>query len=206
MNRSARVVAASLALALLAGCGASGGEPTAAKDTTSTAPKITTTSEATTTTTEATDDLDEWASGFCTAFKDRWYDGIQAASSDVTVEPGDIAGAKAAIIEMFETSSSVTATMIDDLETLGPPDAENGKAIHGALLDRFGQFVVAADTAAEQMSALSIDDPATFGSEMTAIIEDFDAATTEVSDSFREIDTLYPSPDLSLALSSECGF
>lgn len=206
MNRSARAVAASLALAILAGCGTSGGDPVVAKQSTTTAPKAATTTEAPTTTTEATDNLDEWASGFCTAFSDRWYDGIQAASSDVTVEPGDIAGAKAAIIEMFETSSSVTATMIDDLEALGPPDAENGQAIHGALLDRFGQFVVAADTAAEEMSALSIDDPAAFGTEMTTIIEDFDAATTEVSDSFREIDSLYPSPDLSLALSAKCGF
>lgn len=195
MNRSARAVATSLALAILAGCGTSGGDPAVTKQPTTTA-----------TTTATTTDLDEWASGFCTAFQDRWYDGIQEAGSDATVEPGDLAGAKAAIVEMFETSSSVTATMIEDLEALGPPDAENGAAIHSALLDRFSDFAAAADTAAEQMSALSIDDPSAFGSELTSIVEDFDAATTEVSDSFREINTLYPSPELSAALSVECGF
>lgn len=213
-SRSARAAAVVLSLAILAGCGTSGGEDaadTTEAKTTTTVDTRTTEPADDTTTTEAEsdlegDDVEVWAVSFCESFDGEWMTAIEDASSTMDVTPGDIEGAKAAIVDLFDTAGSVTEDLIVDLEDLGAPEADNGEEIHAEMLSRFGDFRDLSYAAAEEMAAVPSDDPTAFQTATMDILDGWETDLGDVAASFAEIDAEYPSPELGLAVSANCSF
>lgn len=205
MRKSVIALVAVVSLGFVSACGASGGSDSSSKDATTTtkAPK------ATTTTTEASKAVavTAWADGFCTSFSD-WLDEIKAASSDVgtKITPGDIAGAKAAIADLFDSASSSTQNLIASMEDAGSPDIDNGDQLVQDLIAKFQAFDDAAQAAKSDTEALATTDATKFQSDAQELTTRFQTDVNTVADSFAEIDTKYPSKELNAALSSSCNF
>jgi len=190
------------AILFAGGCGTSGGDNASDTSTSSS----TSTSTSTTTTTVATIEVEEWAATFCGNFG-TWLDGIQAASTAVgsQVTAGDFASAQTAISGLFGTASEVTGVLITEIEAGGAPDIDDGEGLVDDLVDRFGQFVSAADQAKADTDALEVD-PATFEADAKELTDRFSAEVESVGESFDQIDADYASADLNAALTKECAF
>lgn len=218
MRKSFGVLLTIAALFFVASCGASGGEDssdtTVASDDTPTteAEETTTTEDEETTTTEQESsgggdvDVEEWAEGFCGNFE-GWLADIQDASGSVAdgITPGDVEGAKAAIVGLFDDASATTDTLITSIEEGGAPDIDDGESLVEDLVGKFEDFNAAIGAAKSDAEALPTADPAAFQSGVNTVVETFQTEVTEVGDSFAELDTQYPSPELNAALSSSCS-
>jgi hypothetical protein len=213
-------------LALFAGaCGASGDDDSA-DETTSTTAAAETTDDTTsttddtedtepdeTTTTEDDDasgdlvDVEEWATEFCGDFE-SWLDGINASSEGVQegITPGDLEGAKSAIVGLFTDVSGQTRTLIDEIEAGGAPDIDDGEAFHEDLLTKFEDFYTAIDTARSEAEAASTADPAAFQTTISDLVATFQTETETVGNSFSELDAKYGDADLDAAVSASCSF
>ena len=190
------------AIALLGACGASGGSSDGASD-----DSTTTEAPAKTTTTKPAVTVDAWAASFCGSFG-TWLDEIKAASSEVggQVTPGDLESAQTAIADLFGTASGATQTLIDDIEGAGDPDIEDGDQLVDDLITKFEAFDSAAQDAKADTEALATEDFDTFQAEADELTTRFQDEVDKVADSFGEIDTKYPSEELSDALVSSCDF
>lgn len=213
MRKTVAALLALFVLTFVSGCGASGGDDASDKKTTTTeasgGDKTTTTGAEKTTTTESSGgdvDVDEWAKGFCGSFE-AWIAEIQGASGSIgdSITPGDIQGAKDAIVGLFETASSETQSLIADLESGGTPDVDDGAALVDDLIGKFQDFDDAISAAKSDAEGLPVDDPTAFQSEVTTLVATFQTETTKVGESFSELDTKYPSPALNKALTSSCN-
>jgi hypothetical protein len=210
-----------VALTLTASCAASGGDDaasdtTAAPEETTTTVEETTTTEATTTeatTTEATTtgggdvDVDEWAEGFCGDFE-GWLAALETASQDVGSDlgAGGLEGARAAILDLFDTASDETVALRTSIEEGGAPDIDDGEGLQEDLatrIDAFNDSIVGART---QLEGIPTDDPAAFQAGVLDAVTTFEAEATEIGDSFAELDRTYDDPDLLEALDSNCSF
>jgi hypothetical protein len=210
-------VLAVVALALGA-CGASGSDDDA-DDTTTTAvadDADTSTTEDeqddTTTTTEESAsgdlvDVEVWAEQFCGDFE-GWLDAITAAGESVgdAVQPGDIEGAKTAIVGLFDDVADETDTFIEALEEGGAPDIDDGEAFLDDLVEKFEAFRDAMVTAGDQAEAADTSDPAAFQATITELISDFQTETETVGASFSELDAVYGDRDLDAAVDEACTF
>jgi polyhydroxyalkanoate synthesis regulator phasin len=205
MRKTLSILVAVAALTFLGACGASGGSDDAKKadSTTTAAPKDTTT------TTEATKTVEvaAWADSFCGSFG-TWLDEIKTASSGVSdsVTPGDIPSAKTAIAGLFGTASTATQTLIDELEAAGAPDIDDGDQLVDDLIEKFQAFDTAAQKAKADTEALATDDITTFQSSADDLTTTFQDEVDKVAESFSEIDTKYPSQELSDEINSACAF
>lgn len=223
MRRSLSAFLAVLALVFVSACGASGGDDDAAEETTTTEASgdATTTSESgedeeeTTTTSEDDDEqpsgdlveVDAWADDFCGNFE-TWLDEVQAASENVTdsVTPGDMVGAKAAIIDLFGTVSTHTETLIGEIESGGAPDIDDGEDFLADLVVKFEDFHAAIETARAEAETVSTTDPVAFQNEFTELLATFQTETETVGNSFSELDAKYSDRDLNAAVESSCDF
>jgi hypothetical protein len=210
MRKTIPVLMAAAALTFLGACGASGGSDDAKKSedpTTTAAPK----EETTTTEADQGDDetvaVDEWADTFCGSFS-TWLDDIQTASSGVAdnVTPGDIDSAKTAIADLFGTASEATQTLIDELESGGAPDIDDGDQLVEDLVEKFQAFDDAAQKAKADTEDLASDDISTFQSEADELTTTFQDEVGKVADSFSEIDSKYKSEELNAELDKACDF
>lgn len=216
MRKTLGTIAVVLSLTLISACGASGGEDDASDDPTTTVAQSETTEagtdtteaeETTTTEEESSGDgvaVDEWAEGFCGNFS-TWIDDIQSASDDVAtgLTPGDVEGGKAAIVDLFETASVTTEDLIGTLEEGGTPDIEDGEGLVEDLTGKFVDFNDAIETAKGEAENLPTD-PTAFSTEVSSLVSTFQDEVTEVSGSFAELDSKYPSTELQAALSESC--
>ncbi len=207
MRKSLSILVAAATLSFLGACGTSGGNDDASSDgsTTTAAP-----AEDTTTTTEPDAegvDVAEWAGSFCGSFG-TWLDEIKDASERVAddVTPGDIGSAKIAIAALFGTASSATQTLIDEIADVGAPDIDDGDQLVEDLIEKFEAFDAAALSAQSDTEALADDDIATFQAEADALTTQFQDEVDKVADSFEEIDTKYPSPELNAEINAACTF
>lgn len=207
-------------LALFAGaCGASGDDD-AADETTSTSASSATTEtepddtepEETTTTTEdePSGDLVEveaWAAEFCGNFE-AWLNGITASGESVgdAITPGDLEGAKTAIVGLFDDVSGQTETLIGQLEAGGAPDIDDGEAFLDDLLGKFEDFHAAIETAKSEAEGVSTADPAAFQATITELVSTFQTETQTVGDSFSELDAEYGDLELDAAVRDACTF
>lgn len=222
MRRSLSALLAVLALVFVSACGASGGDDDAADETTTTEASgdATTTSEPdedddTTTTTEDDDEqpsgdlveVEAWADDFCGSFE-TWLDEVQAASGSVTdsITPGDMEGAKAAIINLFGTVATHTETLIGDIESGGAPDIDDGDDFLDDLIVKFEDFHAAIETARAEAETVSTSDPVAFQNEFTELLATFQTETETVGNSFSELDAKYSDRDLNAAVESSCDF
>jgi len=204
MRKSLAVLLTVSALTLVSACGASGGSDSATKD------KATTTTEKAkvTTTTEAKSDavpVDEWAASFCKSFG-AWTTTIKSTGDDISkdITPGDLAGARTAIVALFDKVSAETKDLITTLETSGTPDIDDGEQFVKDLSEKFQGFVDATEASKAKAAAIPVDDPTTFQTQFTAVFDDFQKNINAVGDSFGELDTKYPDSDLQAALSKSC--
>lgn len=192
MRTSLAVLAAAGMLTILSGCGTSSGEDDAAETTTTEAAPI---------------EVEAWADSFCGSFG-TWLDAIEAASSGVADEvvPGDIASAKTAISNLFGTASTATEGLIAELEDGGAPDIDDGDQLVDDLIAKFDAFNEAAQAAQADTEALANEDIASFQGAADELTTRFQDEVNTVADSFGEIDTDYPSPELNAALTASCDF
>ncbi len=224
MRRSLSALLAVLALVFVSACGASGGDDDAAEETTTTTIADDTTEDTAaedegddddeTTTTESDDEpsgggveVEAWADDFCGSFE-TWLDEVQAASSGVTdsITPGDMEGAKTAIINLFGTVATHTETLIGEIESAGAPDIDDGDDFLADLIVKFEDFHAAIETARAQAETVSTTDPVAFESEFTALLATFQSETETVGNSFSELDAKYSDRDLNAAVESACSF
>ncbi|HEX2577431.1 MAG TPA: hypothetical protein VHK88_13835 [Aquihabitans sp.] len=217
MRKPTATLLAVLAVVALAGCGASGeddaSDTTAAAPTTTEAPADETTTEAdgdetTTTEEEASGDavpVEDWAEDFCGGF-DTWIGQIQEAGAQVSegITPGDLEGAKAAFVDLFDTAAAETDTLIGVLADSGSPDIEDGEGLVEDLTGKFEEFKTAIEDAGAEAEAVPTDDPTAFQEQVEALGQTFQEEATAVGDSFGELDSKYPSQDLQSALSESC--
>lgn len=203
MRKTLLALVAVLSLFVVSACGASGGEDTSSDD------KPDTTEAAETTTTEAeaeTVPVDEWAKGFCSDFS-NWTDTIEKVGDDITADitPGDLEGARTAIEGLFGEVADETQSLVDSLEEGGTPDIDDGDKFIADLSEKFQGFVDATNDSKEAAADIPVDDPSTFQTEFTKLFEDFQSNINDVGDSFGELDSRYPDPDLQKALTDNCN-
>lgn len=210
MRKTIGAFLALFALVLVTACGASGGDD--AKDTTTTTKAAgdgtTTTEGEETTTTEGggdTADVEDWAKDFCGSFGD-WLAKIQEESGKVgdAVTPGDVAGAKQVIVDLFGTVSDETESLMDDIDAAGVPDIDNGGDFVDDLKGKFQDFDDAILAAKSKAEGLDTADPTKFQTDVEALVTDFQSEITAVGESFGELDSKYPDQDLQVALKSSC--
>lgn len=226
MRKTLACLLALFSLTFVAACGASGGSD-AKQETTTTAgsSKATTTSGGDTTTTEGsttteasttTDGgstngdavpVDTWADDFCTGFG-GWITDIKTLGTNASkgVQPGDIEGAKAAIVKLFGDASDRTKTLIDDVDAAGVPDIKNGDQLVEDLKVKFEAFDTAIAQAQSDAEGLATNDPQAFQTKVKALTTQFSGEVQKVGDSFSELDAKYQSAELNSALSSSCNF
>ena len=212
MRKTIGAFLALFALVLTSACGASGGDETSSSTTTTVAAGDSTTSTTegdTTTTTEAgsdTTNVDEWAKDFCGSFED-WIAKIQEESANVSdsVTPGDVAGAKQVIVDLFGSVSDETQSLIGDIENAGVPDIDDGANFVDDLIGKFQDFDDAIQAAKTDAEALQTADPAKFKTDVDGLVATFQSETTAVGNSFGELDAKYPDQDLQVALKSSCN-
>ncbi len=217
-------VAIVVALTLTASCAASGGDDAASDTTAADAGETTTTAEETTTTeatttpteteteTETEDgagdvDVDEWAEGFCGDFE-AWLAALETASAEVGTDlgAGDLEGARAAILDLFETASDETVALRTSIEDGGAPDIDNGEGLQAELVTRMDAFNDSIVSARTQLEAIPADDPAAFEDGVLDAVTTFEVEATEIGDSFAELDRTFDDPDLLEAIDSNCSF
>lgn len=204
-------------LALFAGaCGASGDDD-AADDTTSTSASSATSEpedDETTTTTEDEDegsgdlvDVEDWAVEFCGNFE-TWLDGITASGDTVgdAITPGDLEGAKTAIVGLFDDVSGQTRTLIDAIEAGGAPDIDDGEDFLADLIGKFEDFHTAIEDAKAEAEGVSTADPTAFQATITELVSTFQTETQTVGNSFSELDAEYGDADLDAAVRDACTF
>lgn len=210
MRKTSLALLTALALTFVSACGASGGDD-ASKDTSTTAAaadKTTTTKAPETTTTAGSENLDvkEWADGFCGSFG-NWLDDIKAASANVStsITPGDLSGAKTAIVNLFDTASKETESLISDIQDGGTPDINRGDQLVDDLIGKFKDFDEAITAAKTEAESLPIDNPTEFQAKVTTLVSTFQTETQTVGDSFGELDAKYNSQELNDALNASCS-
>lgn len=215
MRKTTLALLTVVALAFVSACGASGGDDAAsstskapASDASTTKGDVTTTEAAVTTTEAGTDKVavKKWANGFCGSFQ-GWLDDVQAAGSSVgdSIKPGDISGAKAAIVNMFTTVSRDTQSLISSLEDGGSPDIKRGDDFVSELIGKFQKFDDAIITAKGEAEGLPLDNPTEFKSQVDALVATFTAETQSVGDSFGELDSKFQSAELNAAIGESCN-
>ena len=221
MRKPFLAIVAVTALLFVNGCGQSG-DSDAADDPTTTAAASDDTSDdkgddkgddkATTTTgsDEPSGDLvsvDKWATEFCGNFE-GWLDAVKAAGESVGagLTPGDIEGAKTAIVGLFDNVASETNDLIGAIEQGGAPDIDNGEDFLDELLAKFEAFHSAIASASSDAKAVSTSDPAEFEAKITELVSTFQTETEAVGNSFAELDALYPDEDFQDAMSDACTF
>lgn len=212
MRTPPTLTAALVALLLTASCAASGGDD-AASDTTTTPEETSTTVEETTTTTETQTagggdvDVDEWAEGFCADFE-GWLAALETASQEIgnDLDAGDIEGARAAIIDLFDTASDETVALRTSIEDGGAPDIDDGEGLQEDLATRIDAFNDSIVSTRAQLEDLSTDDPDAFQDGVFDAITTFESEAMEIGDSFAELDRTYDDPDLIAALDDNCSF
>lgn len=208
MRKPLGILLALVALFFVASCGASGGDESSDTTEAETSEESSTTEDETTTTADDSSDaveVDAWAEDFCGNFQ-GWLSEIQDASGTVSegITPGDVEGAKAAIVGLFDDASTSTTALIESLESGGYPDIDDGEDLVDDLVGKFEDFDTAIGGARAEAEALPTDDPAAFQSGVNDVVETFQTEVTEVGDSFSELDTKYPAPELSSALEASC--
>jgi hypothetical protein len=151
--------------------------------------------------------VDEWADNFCGDFQ-AWLDGVKGASEGLSssISPGDIDGAKAAIVGLFDDVAAQTDTLISEIEDGGAPDIDDGEDFLADLVARFEAFHAAISGAATEADAVDTADPAAFQATITELVSTFQAETEAVGSSFAELDAQYADPELNEAVSSACSF
>ncbi len=214
-------------LSLLAACGTSGGgseasDTTAAGSDTTEATDTTESSDTTegSDTTEAPDTtegsdsgdgdtvpVEDWAEGFCGDFSD-WIDEIETLSGNVQdgVTPGDVEGAKAAIVDLFSKVADETEDLQASITDGAAPDVEDGDQFVADLAEKFQGFIDETRDAADAAEGVSTTDAAAFQSEINTLVTDFQTNINEVGNAFGELDAIYDDPELQSALTSACSF
>ncbi|MBX3286065.1 MAG: hypothetical protein KF703_12030 [Actinobacteria bacterium] len=203
MRKILLALAAVLSLLVVSACGASGGKDSSSDDT----PDTTAAAETTTTEAEAdTVPVDDWAKGFCSDFSD-WTGTIEKVGDDISsdITPGDLEGARSAIEGLFGDVADETQSLVDSLQEGGTPDIDDGEQFVDDLSEKFQAFVDATNDSKEAAADIPIDDPTTFQSEFTKLFEDFQSNINDVGDSFGELDSRYPDPELQKALTDNCN-
>ncbi len=209
-------------LALFAGaCSSSGDDDAGSTTTTASAPDEAEGDETTTTGAEEGDgdqggdeepasdlvEVEAWADNFCGDFQ-AWLDGVKAASEGLSgsIAPGDIEGAKAAIVGLFDDVAGQTDTLITEIEDGGAPDIDDGEEFLADLVTKFEEFHAAITEAGAEAEAVDTADPAAFQATITELVSTFQAETETVGNSFSELDARYPDQDLNAAVTSSCSF
>lgn len=152
-------------------------------------------------------EVEAWADNFCGDFQ-AWLDGVKAASEGLSgsIAPGDIEGAKAAIVDLFDDVAGQTETLITEIEDGGAPDIDDGEQFLADLLTKFEEFHTAITDAGAEAEAVDTADPAAFQATITELVSTFQAETETVGNSFSELDARYPDQDLNAAVTSSCSF
>jgi hypothetical protein len=151
--------------------------------------------------------VEEWADNFCGDFQ-AWLDGVKGASEGLSssISPGDIDGAKAAIVGLFDDVAAQTDTLISEIEDGGAPDIDDGEDFLADLVARFEAFHAAISGAGTEADAVDTADPAAFQATITELVSTFQAETEAVGSSFTELDAQYADAELNEAVSSSCSF
>lgn len=222
MRKTHAALITALTLVFVSACGASGGSGGSLKATTTTAAdtsttaggsNTTTTTEDTTTTTSKgssggdTIAVAAWADDFCGNFG-SWIDDIKSISSKAGdgLSAGDVAGAKQAVVDLFGNASDRTQQLIDDIDSGGVPDMDNGDELVKDLEGKFTDFDDAIQSAKSDASDLETSDGTQFQSDVQDLLKRFQTEVKDVGDSFSELDAKYPSRDFQQALKSSCNF
>lgn len=152
-------------------------------------------------------EVEAWAENFCGDFQ-AWLDGVKAASEGLSgsITPGDIEGAKAAIVGLFDDVAGQTETLITEIEDGGAPAIDDGEDFLADLVAKFEEFHAAITEAGTEAEAVDTSDPAGFQATITELVSTFQAETETVGNSFSELDARYPDPDLNAAVTSSCSF
>ena len=135
----------------------------------------------------------EYATGVCGAVA-GWVDDIQALNEDLqaSLDPSDFEALKDAMVGFLDDVVTATDSAIDEVETVGVPDVEDGEAAAEAVLTALRDSRAIFEDARDRVEGLSTADPAAFGEELQTLGTDLQTSMSEIGG---ELDQ-FASPEL----------
>jgi hypothetical protein len=131
----------------------------------------------------------EYAEGVCTATTE-WLTAITAGGQELggLDEGASAEEGKTALVSYLEDVVAETDEIIGDLNDLGEPDAENGAAVHDALIATFEQSKAIYEDALASAEQLPTDSPEAFDAAATQINDEMNSAFEDINSEFEGIE------------------
>jgi hypothetical protein len=147
---------------------------------------------------------DVWAATVCGALGD-WAQGLQTDSRALSSElrsAESIDRVKARFVVFLTRAGTSADIMIEKVHGVGPPAAEDGRAIQTQLEKGLNKARVSLTSAEQRAKALPTADAQSFSSGVTALGQDVQRELRAIGKTFEELDR-YNSEDLNRATSRE---
>jgi hypothetical protein len=148
---------------------------------------------------------DQYAATVCGALT-AWQNELQEKAGAMGTAfsgasgPADV---KTKLVEFMQAMSTSTNTMVSKVRAAGPPDVEDGAALHRDLVSGLEDAQKAFDDARESAEALPTDDPAAFQQQATQLGTTLSEQGTAIGSTFTGLSTKYDSRELNEAFNSE---
>lgn len=177
----------------------------------------TTTEPAVTSTTEAQPDesqadevdeavLDRVAADICGSIS-GWSSSIQDAydaTPAAIAEADSIEAARTVVVSWMATMSEHTESLVGELEAIDMEGAEPLEPFVADLAERFGSLNGIVEEHESQAKEITTSAPATFRSEVSGLVDEFNTALADLPTVFEDLNASYPNADLQAALASAC--
>ncbi len=133
-----------------------------------------------------------WSTEFCNALS-SWETDLEGLTSDLTqgTAPTEAAAARDLLVDFVSGAADRTEQMVGEVGAASAPDIDQGEDIAEDLVAGLQGFADAFNDLEERVSALPIDDPATFRAEGDVIFSEFDTIVAEFGTEFDELDAEY---------------
>lgn len=139
--------------------------------------------------------IDTWSSAIAAA-----YDATPAALADAD----STESARAVVVDWMASMSAHTESLVAELREVDLEDAESLEPFTADLAERFEGLDAIVDAHESRAAEITTSAPETFRAEVSALVEEFNTALTDVLTLFDDLNASYPSGDLQAALASAC--
>jgi hypothetical protein len=150
---------------------------------------------------------DEWVTDICTSLS-GWLEQLQQESTSLQESvqadaTGDLAAAKADLVEFMNGAVQSTDEMITEIDAAGVPDVDNGEELNDGLNDGLEDIRQAFADAQGQAEALPVNDQAAFAQGATELGESLQEAGTQAEEQLNDLGAKYDAPSLDQAFDDE---
>jgi len=151
--------------------------------------------------------VDAYATSVCSALT-HWLDDLQNASTvfaNSTNDETDLAKVRSTFVTFFGGAIDETDRMVEDIQTTGQPDLENGDLVSAAMLRELATFKPILVEAQGRAKQLPIDKPAKFTKLAQTLGAGFRIETTKVETLFDVLAQRFKVPELAQAAAADAN-